>query len=79
MPSEATEWEAFTKALLHRLEYFHRVLTLADSLRIAEYRLLASWRRSAADKPLDVDVYPAIKALCQQMRGAINDLETELG
>lgn len=79
MPPEPTEWEFFTKALLHRLEYFHRVLTLAESLRITEYKLLASWRRSVAEKPVDVEVYSEVKALCQQMRGAVNDLETEIG
>lgn len=73
---EPSEWEQYTKALMVELQYFDRVLRLNHQLANKRQCLVACWRRSSAEPPLDHEVFKEVRALCQQMMGAIGDLHS---
>jgi hypothetical protein len=75
MAQETTEWERYTKLLELELQYLERVKALADDIAQQERRLIAVWRRSDSEPPLDHEVFKEVGSLCQQMRAAISDLE----
>lgn len=72
---QPTEWEQYTHLLTIELQYFERVRALADDILTSERRLIAVWRRSSADPPMDHCVFQDVRALCSQMKAAITDLE----
>lgn len=72
--TEPSEWEAFTRHLNQELQYFHRIETLNESLRHRKLELIAVWRRSSDEPPLDHAVFKEVSALCQQLMAATTDL-----
>lgn len=72
----ATEWERYTKGLVHDMSYFSAVKRAAQGVEERAVLLPAVWRRSDVDPPLDhVTVYEGLSAWCDVLIEAAEALK----